>query len=77
MNRIDLEEGVQRCSLYVLFEGCGYGVLAGATLGFQYHNWNAQPVIDFHLALALNEIMRTMDENGEELSAEENNNHDL
>lgn len=74
---IDLEEGVQRCSLYVLFEGCGYGVLAGATLGFQYHNWNAQPVIDFHLALALNEIMRTMDENGEELSAEENNNHDL
>lgn len=72
---IDLEEGVKRCSLYALFEGCGYGVLAGATLGLQYHNWNAQPVIDFHIALALNEIIRTMDENVEELSAEENDNN--
>lgn len=58
---IDLENDVERCSLYALFEGCGYGILAGGDLGMQFYNWNAQPPVDFHIALALRELFGDQD----------------
>lgn len=72
---IDTEESIKRCSLYALFEGCGYGVLAGADLGLQFQNWNAQPAVDFHIALALAEIIGSVTEQGTEtdIDIDENN----
>lgn len=68
---IDTEESIKRCSLYALFEGCGYGILAGADLGLQFQNWNAQPAVDFHIALALSEIIGSMAEQSVETDTDE------